>query len=1190
MNLTGLLPLIEDLSAFRDLTTALRAQNTVTADVIESVRAPMLAALSRALAAPIVVLTARSDRAKQLADELGVWSPGAAGIFTFPEPDPLFYERMPWNPETIAARLAALAALAQRRGIRLDAPAPIVVASVRAVMQRTVPPADFLAAVRVLRRGESKSLTELLTFLVTLGYEFEAVVETPGAFSRRGGILDLWAPASPQPVRIEFVGDEIDSLRAFDPATQRSAQELEAVTIVPASEALPGRGRDAVGALSQVDLTAPHPVAAATFRQDLESLEDGRRFRGIEFYLQYFYPHAASLVEHLPEASWLVVENWGEIEATAQSLEFQAEDVRGDLEARRELPPNIATPYFPWDDLRSRLLARRRLLLDYASPGDSLRLPFTPGPRYGGQLRKVLDDVVALRADKARVVIVSRQAERLSELLRERNLHIKPTEDVDTLPKPGYISLVHGALAEGWVLKAEGGSMKDEKENLFHPSSREAILHTLTDAELFGWSRPKPRRAAKARTASPEAFFADLAVGDYIVHIDHGIGIFRGLTRLALNGPEREFLLIEYDRGDKLYVPVHQIDRLSRYVAPGGKPPALHRLGTADWAQVKERTRKAVEDIADELLELYAAREIVTGHAFSPDNQWQRELEASFPYVETEDQLHAIDEVKADMERAKPMDRLVVGDVGYGKTEVALRAAFKAVTDGKQAAVLVPTTVLAQQHYNTFKERLAPFPMNVEMLSRFRSDKEQQEIVDKIKTGVVDIVIGTHRLLSDDVEFKDLGLLIIDEEQRFGVVHKERLKQLRQQVDVLTLTATPIPRTLYLSLSGARDMSTIDTPPEDRLPIRTYVTEYDERLVREAILREMDRGGQVFLVHNRVRGINIVADQLRKLVPEASIAVGHGQMAEDQLEHVMLEFASGRYDVLVCTTIIESGIDIPNANTLIVNQADKFGLAQLYQLRGRVGRSAARAYAYFLYAKNHPLSADARERLQSIAEASELGAGFQIAMRDLEIRGAGEILGARQHGHIAAVGFDLYCRLLASAIDAARAKKRDDGAGARPSANVLGLAPTIDLPLQAHIPEEYVPESALRLRLYRRLADITTYERVDEIAQELQDRFGAPPEEVRNLIYLLRLRVAAIQAGLAAIAIEDGRIILKFGKPDDAVTSRLHARFKDRVKVARDRVWVPGPDGDTQWREHLMDVVGAVAGIAFSLNKPEVRL
>ena len=1206
MNLSGLLPLIESLPAFDALAGALRAQPAVTAEVIESARAPMLAALSRALGRPIVVLTARSDRAKQLADELNAWMSVGAGPSIFPEPDPLFYERMPWNAETIAARLGAFAALAQSRGDHGSASTPIVVTSVRAIMQRTVPPADFLAAVRVLRRGESKSLIDLLSSLVTLGYEYEVVVETPGAFSRRGGILDIWPPSNAQPVRIEFVGDEIASLRPFDPATQRSAEQIDALTIVPASEALPGRGREAVSALNRLDYDAPQPVAAATFRQDLASLEDGRRFRGIEFYLQYLYPDAASLVEHLPEDAWLVVENWGEIEATAQSLEFQAEEVRSDLEARRELPPNVAAPYFPWETLRGRLLARRRLLLDYATPDEPLQLPFTPGPRYGGQLRKVLDDVVKLRAEKARVVIVTRQAERISELLREHNLHIKPVDEIGALPRPGYITLIQGALAEGWKLdvgtfegsnvqpptsierlKEVGGIPPTPTEQLKEVNTSPSTLHLLTDAEIFGWSRPKPRRVAKTRSASPEAFFADLAVGDYIVHIDHGIGVFRGLTKLALNGPEREFLLIEYDRGDKLYVPVHQIDRLSRYVAPGGKTPALHRIGTADWAQIKERTRKAVEDIADELLELYAAREIVTGHAFSPDNQWQHELEASFPYVETEDQLHAIDAVKADMERAKPMDRLVVGDVGYGKTEVALRAAFKAVTDGKQTGVLVPTTVLAQQHYNTFKERLAPFPIRVEMLSRFRSDKEQKEIVERIKSGGVDIVIGTHRLLSDDVQFKDLGLLIIDEEQRFGVVHKERLKQLRQDVDVLTLTATPIPRTLYLSLSGARDMSTIETPPEDRLPIRTYVAEYEDHLVRDAILRELDRGGQVFFVHNRVRGINIIANQLRQLVPEANIAVGHGQMADVELEQVMIEFAAGRYDVLVCTTIIESGIDIPNANTLIVNHADKFGLAQLYQLRGRVGRSAARAYAYFLHEKSHPLSADAYERLQSIAEASELGAGFQIAMRDLEIRGAGEILGAQQHGHISAVGFDLYCRLLATAIDHARAKKKDASAG-KPSPNLLGLAPTIDLPLQAHIPEEYVPESALRLRLYRRLADVTSYPQVDEIEKELRDRFGAPPVEVDNLIYLLRLRVAAIQAQLSAIALEDGRIILKFSKGDGALAARLTARFKERIKISRERAWLAGPGEDLKWREHLMDVLKAAAGTGVDSHQKSV--
>ena len=1165
MNLSGLLPPIENLPAFRELANAARDQNTVSADVIESARAATLAALSRALTAPIVVLTARADRAKHFAEELAHWIE-RANVFLFPEPEPLFYERMVWSTETIAARLAALAALTNR-------PAPIIVTSTRAVMQRTIPPGDFRAGARVLRRGENVNLTELLSALVTLGYTFEAVVEMPGTFSRRGGILDVWTPMTMQPIRIELIGSEIESLRAFDSATQRSAHALDAITIVPASEALPGRGRDVIEKIAGWDLSACHPVAASALRADRDALDEGRRFAGIEFYLPDLYAHPASLADHLPQTGLLVVEDWSEVEATAQALEFQAEDVRADLEARREIPPGISAPHWSWNVLRDHLLARRRLLLDYASPGDSIQLPFTPGPRYGGQIKKILDDLMNARHDRASTIIVTRQAERISNLLRERDLFAKPVERVDDAPRPGEIILVHGAIAEGWTLKGEGTlrGMKDESNpSQLHPSS--FILHILTDAELFGWSRPKPRRASKTRAASPETFFADLATGDPVVHIDHGIGIFRGLTRVAWNGPEREFLLIEYANQDQLYVPVHQIDRLSRYVAPGGREPTVHRLGTAEWSQVKERTRKAIADIADELLELYAAREVVPGHAFPPDDQWQHDLEASFPYVETEDQLTALDAIKSDMERARPMDRLVVGDVGYGKTEVALRAAFKAATNGKQVAVLVPTTVLAQQHYNTFSERLAAFPIQVEMLSRFRSDKEQNDIVEKISRGAVDIVIGTHRLLSPDVQFKDLGLLVIDEEQRFGVTHKERLKQLRQEVDVLTLTATPIPRTLYLSLSGARDMSTIETPPEDRLPIRTFVAEYDERLVRDAILRELDRGGQVFFVHNRVRGIHIIAEQIRKLVPEATVAVGHGQMNEEQLEQVMSEFAAGHYDVLVCTTIIESGIDIPNANTLIIHHADKFGLAQLYQLCGRVGRSAARAYAYLLHEKNHPLSEEARARLQSLAEASELGAGFQIAMRDLEIRGAGEILGARQSGHISAIGFDLYCRLLASAIESKKEKAKSEK-----SVEDFGYAPTIDLPMQAHIPEEYVPESGLRLKLYRRLADIRANAQVDEIARELTDRFGAPPEQVENLLYLLRLKVAAWHARLAAIAMDDGRVLIKFGREDANLVARLTARFKDRVRMTRDRAWVAGPESNLRWRQNLLDVVRAMS-------------
>ncbi len=1147
MNLSGLLPLIESLDAFKRLLDELHT--TTTADVIESARAPLLAALSRARAVPIVVLTARTERARQLASELAIWSPHDTLVAEFPEPEPLFYERLPWSVETIAARLGALGALVLH-------PAPLVVTTIRALMHKTIPPADFVAGMRALRRGDRVHLTELVSTLIALGYEYQAVVEARGAFSRRGGILDVWIPAQAQPVRIEWMGDEIASLRAFDPATQRSASELKAVMLTPASEALPARGRAVLEKITAWDLSTCHPIAENMFKRDREALAANRHFHGIEFYLPYFYAPAASLLNYVPEAGLLVIEDWSEVEAQAQALEAQAEEVRGDLQARRELPSGVAAPYFAWHTLREQLLSRKRLLLDYASPAQAIVLPFAPGPRYGGQLRKVTIELFRQRDQDARIVVVTRQAARLADLLREHEFYIKPVDEVRHPPEPRHIVLVQGALAEGFSLQAAG-------------------LELWTDAELFGWSRPKPRRLAKPRATSPEAFFADLAVGDYVVHIDHGIGIFRGLVRLALNGPEREFLQIEYQRGDMLYVPVHQIDRLGRYVAPAGHTPTLSRLGTAEWAQVKERTRKAVEDIAEELLELYAMRQVIPGHAFAPDDEWQRELEASFAYIETEDQLRAIAEVKADMESPRPMDRLVVGDVGYGKTEVALRAAFKAANNGKQVAILVPTTVLAQQHYNTFVERLAPFPITIEMLSRFRSDKEQRDIVERIRTGEVDIVIGTHRLLSDDVQFKDLGLLIIDEEQRFGVVHKEKLKQLRQQVDVLTLTATPIPRTLYLSLVGARDMTMIETPPEERLPIRTYVTEYDERLVRDAILRELDRGGQVFYVYNRVRGIHLVADQLRKLVPEANIAVAHGQMEEAELEAVMADFSAGKYDVLVCTTIIESGIDIPNANTLIVAHADRFGLAQLYQLRGRVGRSAARAYAYFLYDKNHPLSAEAHERLQSIAEASELGAGFQIAMRDLEIRGAGEILGARQSGHIAAVGFDLYCRLLASAIDAARAKL--ENAEDKPRVRRLG-APLIDLPLPAQLPDGYVPDAGLRLRLYRRLADITTDAQLDEIAQELSDRFGKPPEAVQNLLYLLRLKVAALHAQIVSITLEEGRIVIKFGREDARLAARLSATFGKRLHVARDRAWL-NLEGDPHWREHLHEVLQAMVGV-----------
>jgi transcription-repair coupling factor (superfamily II helicase) len=756
------------------------------------------------------------------------------------------------------------------------------------------------------------------------------------------------------------------------------------------------------------------------------------------------------------------------------------------------------------------------------------------------------------KAEKQRVVIVSKQAQRLSNLFAERGEHLAPVESVMDMPSAGSLTLVQGSLAEGLVL-----------------GDRHFALPTITllsDGDIFGWARPKRRSFTRKRAASPESFFAELHIGDHVVHIDHGIGIYRGLVHKEADHTPREYLEVEYAEGDCVYVPVSQMDRVTRYVGASDHVPALHRLGAADWMVVRARAKKAVEAIARELLALYAARTVVPGHAFSPDVAWQEELEASFPYEETEDQLHALAEVKADMEQPRPMDRLVCGDVGYGKTEVAVRAAFKAVMDGKQVAVLVPTTVLAQQHLLTFQQRLAAFPVRVTMLSRFCSPQEEREAVDGLREGSVDIVVGTHRLLQKDVVFKNLGLLIVDEEQRFGVRHKEWLKQMRQHVDVLTLTATPIPRTLYMALSAVRDMSTIDTPPEERLPIRTQIAEYDEGLIRRAVLREMNRGGQVYFVHNRVQGIRQVAQRLQKVVPEATLAIGHGQMPEEKLSQVMLDFAQGKYDVLVCTSIIESGLDIPNVNTIIVNRADQFGLAQLYQLRGRVGRSTAQAHAYLLYEKRLRLSEVARRRLEAILEASELGSGFRIAMRDLEIRGSGEILGARQHGHIAAIGFELYTRLLAQAVDDLKAK----GPKAAAALPEIELSPVIELPLQAFLPEDYVPEENLRVKMYQRMTSLKSEDELDNLRQEMEDRFGLLPPATEDLLYVLRVRLLASRAGVQTVGREDSSLVLKLNARAQERASRIAAQFGRRAWVGRGQMWLALGEEDADWRQMLV--------------------
>lgn len=1186
----GLRKWFDHLPAYRQLREAL-AQGELPAPLglPRAARPAVLAALVADLKCPVLVIASTVEQTQSLAQSLRDWFPYPENVLRFPEPLTLFYERAPWAEEAIVGRMHVLTALAARR-LGEDALTPtqltsgeglIIVASVRALMQLTLPLQQYQRAIRTFRIGELIDLERTVERWSGLGYEAVTIVENPGQFSHRGGILDIFPPAAAAPVRIELFGSQIESLRRFDPMTQRSAERLDCVTFGPAREALPRHGpRIAHYIARQLDTELPADVRA-DIEAHLRHLQAGTPFPCLEFYLPYLYSEPTSLLEYLPPEALIVVEEPREVAEVWAELEEEALGLRAAAEASGLLPPEYPLPYITWDEWSEQLTDRPLMVLGHGETEELSDLAdcFIPGPHLGGQLKHLLDHIEAAQATGGQVVVVSQQAQRLAEVWNEGTArgwsereYVVP---LDALPEPpsARVTLVRGTLAEGWILR--GGD----------PSAPYQAWHLLTDTEIFGWRRPEPRRPVRRRKVAPEAYFADLTPGDFVVHADYGIGIFRGLVTRAPDGVEREYLLVEYEGNDRLYVPVHQADRLSRYIGADDRPPTLSRLGTAEWQTTKARAKAAAAEVARELLELYAARELAIGHAFGPDTPWQAELEASFPYFETEDQLRAIAEVKADMERPKPMDRLICGDVGYGKTEVALRAAFKAVMDGKQVAVLVPTTVLAQQHYATFRQRLAPFPVEVEMLSRFRSPAEQQEVLARLAAGQIDIIIGTHRLLQKDVVFRDLGLLIIDEEQRFGVTHKEHLKRMRTEVDVLTLTATPIPRTLYMALTGVRDISMIETPPEERLPVITYVGEYDPQLVRRAILRELERGGQVFYVHNRVQTIQAARSRLEQLVPEASIAVAHGQMREADLEEVMVRFTAGEVDILVCTSIIESGLDIPNANTLIVERAERFGLAQLYQLRGRVGRGAQRAYAYFFHDRISRLTPEARQRLETIREASELGAGYTIAMRDLEIRGAGEILGTRQSGHIAAVGFDLYTRMLARAVQEQRAQREGKYLPPDPATGVR-----IDLPLAVSLPEDYVPSTMLRLRMYRRLAELQTVQQIDEVAQELVDRFGPMPKVTENLIYQLRLKVLAQAAGIGMIGLENGRLVLRAASGEFSDVEEFGARLGPQVTLGKREIVVPFEAG---WREMLLRVLETLAQPALSVpppTSPEVGL
>jgi transcription-repair coupling factor (superfamily II helicase) len=1039
--------LLEDaaqLPEARELAAALRAApagpgatRLAVRGLAGSARAFLTAWLQRATGRTVLYLVPSGDAFEEARDDLEYFL-GPGSLLPFPDPETLPYDPVPPHPGLTAQRLETLDRLA--RGAT-----GVVLATVRGLLQRVPDPGRLAATVLSFRVGHDVDPGKVMERLVALGYERFPEVEAMGHFARRGGILDIYPVGSADPLRLEFDGDTLRSLRRFDAGTQRSIEQLAEAMVLPREE-LPAGAPPAEG--------GPAPAG----------------------------PALGALADYLPEDALVVCDDPGRQRDRRDDL---VEAIRRGHDEALAHYPSIAPP--------------ERLFL----PGEAFDrlLDERPGCDWMGAVAAVGEGdryARTLFVECAPAEPVQRSTERLKTHLAE--LGANGLRAVILCDNPGQRDRLRELLGD--TDAALGVGLVSAGFTLRH-----AGLAVLTDHEIFARYRRRRRRLKKTGGLSLAELSA-LKVGDFVVHEDHGIGVYRGLKRLTLNGQETDCVEISYAEKDRLYVPVQQLALVSRYAAEEGARPALHRLGSTSWQKQKSRAKQAIQDMAEGLIRAYAARQALPGHAFKPDTVWQRELEAAFPYEETPDQLTAIEEVKRDMEAPRPMDRLICGDVGYGKTEVAVRAAFKAVQDGRQVAVLVPTTILAQQHWLTFKERLADFPVQVEVLSRFRTAKEQKDVLQRLAAGQVDIVVGTHRLLSKDVRFHDLGLVVIDEEHRFGVAQKERVRQITRTVDVLAMTATPIPRTLNLSLAGARDMSVIETPPRDRLPVHTEICEVDDELVTDAILREVDRGGQVFFVHNRVETIHNMALRVQRLVPQVKVAVAHGQMAERDLERVMLDFLDRKSDVLVATMIIESGLDIPSVNTLILDRADTLGLAQLYQLRGRVGRSSHRAYAYLLVPSRRVLTEEAEKRLRVIEEFDELGVGFKIALKDMEIRGAGNLLGPEQHGFILGLGFDLYMKLLEEAV----AALKGEAAEVKPEPRLL-------TDWSAFLPDDYVPDEHEKLAMYRRLADARDLSGLDDLTLELMDRFGQLPEPAVALVELRRLRLLG-----AAAAVENLRV------------------------------------------------------------------
>lgn len=1098
--------LIEAFAADRDIRSVMAGfengmREQIVSGLAGSSRQVMIAAIRQETDRPVLVVTHNMFAAQKTAEDLQECL-SQDQVLLYPANELMAAEAAISSPETLAQRMDVLFRLSQ--GYRGIVVVPL------AGLRRFQPTKSFMAEAQIqLRVGDTLPMEEFLRRMVELGYERTDRVESRGEMSVRGGIADFYPLTSEYACRVEWFDDEIDSIRSFDPGDQRSVDKMQSLVVTPCKEVLADerRKRNAAQHASELLEKQLEKMSDRLAKErlqgeigaEIEKLREQSSFPEMYKYIALLYPERETLFDYMPQDTLLVMDEPTRLIETGKQLERdEAEWATHLLQNGKSLPgfvtgkePEALLYQRPFQTLFLSLFLRQ---IPHTQPQNIVNIVSRQMQDFHGQMNVLKAEMERWRKSNANVMMLAGSSERLDRMKR-----VLMDYGIE-LPM-----LIEGNLQSGFELPV-------------------AHLVVITEGEMFSQKQRKARKLdKKIDNAERIKSYTELKVGDYVVHQNHGIGKYMGIGTLEIGGIHKDYLHILYAGGDKLSVPIDQIDLIQKYVGNEEKEPKIYKLGGSEWTRVKNKVRSSVQDIADDLIKLYAERQETSGYGFQKDTPYQQEFEAMFPYDETRDQLRAIEEIKKDMETPRPMDRLLCGDVGYGKTEVAIRAAFKAAIEGKQVAVLVPTTILAQQHYETFRERFSGYPFNVQVLSRFRSRKDQTATIKGLKAGTVDVVIGTHRLLSQDIIFKDLGLLIVDEEQRFGVTHKEKLKRLKTNVDVLTLTATPIPRTLHMSMLGVRDLSVIETPPENRFPVQTYVVEYSPSLVRESIERELARGGQVYYLYNRVQGIYQMAEQISALVPGARVAVGHGQMSEQELEKTILDFLDGESDVLVSTSIIETGVDIPNVNTLIVHDADKMGLSQLYQLRGRVGRSNRIAYAYFTYQRDKVLNEVAEKRLQSIKEFTELGSGFKIAMRDLSIRGAGNLLGAEQHGFIASVGFDLYSQMLADEIAKRKAAMFGGGAPAEKE-----VSTTIDLSFDAYLPSDYIYDSMQKIEIYKKVAVIRDANETDDLRDELVDRFGDLPEAVDNLLAVARLKVYGRMYGIEQITQRGDDIILKF--------------------------------------------------------------